>query len=142
MKRKPQKRRIYDVLSIKSPEEMIKSRILRNLHVPKSHTTTLIIEKLQSPAIINLVPRRTIGDLKWKEKKYNWNIIADQSHLIDLWPDLVIWRNKLRMYTGVSSLEKLTALICGKESTRVQSTLEILENVISEFESVARKIIK
>ena len=142
MKRKAQKRRIYDVLSIKSHEEMIKSKILRNLHVPKSPTTTLIIEKLQSLVIINLVLRRTIGDLKWKEKKYSWNIIADQSHPIDLWPDLVIWRNKLRMYTGVSSLEKLTTLICGKESKRVQSILEILENVISEFESVARKIIK
>ena len=39
-------------------------------------------------------------------------------------------------------MEKLTALICGKESTRDQPTLETLENLISEYESVARKIIK
>ena len=99
------KEELYDVLGIKSPEEMIKSRILRNLNIPKSPTTTPIIEKLQSPVIINFVLRRTIEDLKWKGKKCSWNIIADQSHLIDLWPDLVIWRNKLHMYTRVSSLK-------------------------------------
>ena len=135
----PSKEELYDVLGIKRSEEMVKSMILKNLHVPKSPTTTPIFEKLQSPVIINFVLRRTIKDLKWKGKKWSWNIIADQSHLIDLWPDLVIWRNKLHMYTGVSSLKKLTALICGKESTRDQPTLETLENVISEFESVARK---